>query len=274
MDGPRARPAATAAVAVALLLCAVPRAPAQQLLTDAALHLEGARYLPGETPLAWTTWIGAGIGVARVRRLTGYVAGEVETVLGSERRAFDAEQSNYHLEGGLRVPAGALLLVPFFHHVSRHLVDRPKVPNEDWNIVGLRVAGGVPWRGGSRYAIALGRTVHTQYVTYAWELAGRLDVTLHHAVPLDTYAHLSARGVTTTRPAAPAGDGLSTTGAFLDFSAELGARLRRGERRLDVFLAFEHRNDVFLLQPGARDRGLVGLRFASSPADYVDAVWP
>ncbi len=240
------------------------------LFPDAALHFEGARYAPAETELEWTTWIGAGVGVFTLHHVTGYAAGDVETILGSERKPFDAYQVNYHLEGGFRYPLGRFLLVPFFHHVSRHLIDRPKTPTVDWNVVGVRLLGSLPPAFGSRarYAVGVGHTVETTWVDYAWELTARLETEVWRWSWGQAYLHVAARAVTTSGNALPPQEG------FVDFSAETGMRLRRGERRLDVFLAYEHRNDVFLLQPGSRDRALFGLRLASSPAAYLDPVWP
>ncbi|HVO12238.1 MAG TPA: hypothetical protein VMX54_15965 [Vicinamibacteria bacterium] len=240
------------------------------LFPDVALHLEGARYAPAENELEWTTWIGAGLGVFTRHRTTGYVAGDVETILGSERKPFDAYQANYHLEGGFRYALGRSLLVPFLHHVSRHLIDRPKTPTVDWNVVGLRLLGSLPPLLGSRarYAVGLGHTVEKTWVAYGWELTVRLESEVWRWSWGQAYLRLAARAVTTGGQPKPPQDG------FLDFSAETGMRLRRGERRLDLLLAYEHRNDVFLFQPGSRDRALFGLRLASSPPSYLDPVWP
>jgi hypothetical protein len=132
-----------------------------ELLPDAALHLEGARYAPTDTEAAWASWVGAGVGVFRFRNATAYLAGDAETVFGNARRTFDADQVNYHLEGGARFRLGRWLLVPFFHHVSRRLIDRPKEPNDDWNIAGARLArtNGVGDRLALRYEVGLGRNV-------------------------------------------------------------------------------------------------------------------
>ncbi|HXY39562.1 MAG TPA: hypothetical protein VEQ10_07830 [Vicinamibacteria bacterium] len=260
----------------ALLVVATgaPAAPADDhettLFPDAALHFEGARYAPDETDLEWTTWIGAGLGVFTLHRTTGYVAGDVETILGSERKPFDAYQVNYHLEGGFRRALGRYLLVPFFHHVSRHLIDRPKTPTVDWNVVGVRLLGSLPPALGARarYAVGVGHTVETTGVAYAWELTARLESEVWRWSWGQAYLRLAGRAVTSSGNPVPPQDG------FLDFTAEAGMRLRRAERRLDAFVAFEHRNDVLLLQPGSRDRALFGLRLASSPLPYLDPVWP
>ena len=50
-------------------------------------------------------------------------------------------------------------------------------------------------------------------------------------------------------------------GDFLDWAVEGGVRFRREHRIFEAFAAYERRNDVFLLVPGARTRGLFGIRF-------------
>jgi hypothetical protein len=258
--------------AALLALLAAPAARAQDVafLPDAALHLEGARYAPSEVELDWTTWIGAGLGLVSVRGATAYFAGDMETILGHERKQFDADQVNYHLEGGIRFPVGSSLLVPFLHHVSRHLIDRPKTPNVDWNLVGLRLVGDLPdaFPLPTRYAVGVGHTVETAYVAYEWELTARIEAKVWRWSRGEAYLRIAARAVTTkSTPALP-------RDAFLDFAAEGGMRVARGGRHLDVFVAYEHRNDVYVLNPGFRDRTLFGLRLASSPEAYLDPVWP
>lgn len=260
-------------LAIGLLAVLVPsaaRARDVALLPDAALHLEGARYAPSEMELDWTTWVGAGLGLVTVHSATPYCAGDVETILGHERKPFDADQVNYHLEGGIRFPVGRSLLVPFFHHVSRHLIDRPKTQDVDWNLLGLRVVGSLPaaFRVPVRYAVGVGRTVETRYVTYEWELTARLEAEVWHWSAGEAYLRVAARAVTTRRTPALPRDG------FLDFAAEGGMRVARGGRHIDFFLSYEHRNDVFVLDPGSRDRALFGLRLASSPPLYLGPVWP
>lgn len=54
----------------------------------------------------------------------------------------------------------------FFHHVSRHDLDRPKEQAVDWNVGGARVATGVH-RGSPTSASAelgVGRVVQTSFV--------------------------------------------------------------------------------------------------------------
>ena len=69
-----------------------------------------------------------------------------ETILGREFRAFDPNQGNYTLAGELSARARRVEVSGVFHHVSRHLSDRPKRGPVDWNMIGGRVRGRLPRR--------------------------------------------------------------------------------------------------------------------------------
>ncbi len=124
-----------------------------------------------------STWGRGGARLVSEARSTAYVGGDVETMTGERMSSFQAKQANYHLEAGLRLPVAALYLVPFFHHVSRHRIDRPKLLEDNWNVLGVRVAGALPasfpWP--TRYALAIGRAIRWNYVAYEWELTARVE---------------------------------------------------------------------------------------------------
>ena len=228
-------------------------AQARTVFPDLSVRLTAIRYAPAETALGWSGWIGGGAGLVRILGATTYVGADLETVIGSERRAFDANQANYHMEVGARRPFGPVELTVFYHHVSRHAVDRPKPAAVDWNLLGVRVAGRLGG-GAVRYAAGVGRTTLISLVDYRWELRGRVDGDLATGPWGQLYAGADARAVT-TRPSA-----LFDRSGFVDLTVEGGIRWPRGGRRLDLFVAFEHRNDVFLETPAVRDRALLGLR--------------
>jgi hypothetical protein len=235
------------------LLLALAAAPAretsaQTLLSDVSLHLEAARYQPTERDLHWTGWIGAGAGLVRVAEVTGYFTADVESILGNVRRPFEANQANYHLELGLRRPLGAFMAGVFFHHVSRHAVDRDKEQAVDWNVLGVRASG--PVARGVRVRWSAGHATQASFVGYRWELAAGLDV----AARARSYVAAEARLVTVDP------DPAFLRGNFVDLRAEAGARWPRGEALLETFAAFERRNDVLLLVPATRDRLLLGFR--------------
>ena len=255
----RAREAAV--IAAFALLPGTLGAGDAQVLPEVTVQLEGAYSMPPEDAFVWDTWIGAGAGLLRVKAATAYVTADVETVLGRERRVFDANQANYHLEGGVRIQAGRHLVIPFFHHVSRHVVDRPKTQLVDWNLLGARVTGPLPraFPLPGRYAASVAHTVEWRTVGYEWELTGAVDVALCRRPWGALYLRAGTRFVTVaTQAGLPRGN-------FADFRAEAGARLGKDARELDLFAAYEHRNDVFLFEPGARDRALLGLRIGFAP---------
>jgi hypothetical protein len=232
-------------LALAAALPATCTAGDAELLPEISLHLAAARYQPTDPDAHWTGWIGAGAGLARLFGATAYFTADVESILGWERRPFEATQANYHLEAGVRRPLGSFTGAVFFHHVSRHAVDRAKPEAVDWNVLGLRLAG--PLTAGLRLHMSLGHTTLASLVGYRWEATAGLDADV--ARPL--FVAADVRLVTVERePAFP-------RGSFADWRAEAGARFRREKAVLETFAAFERRNDVELLAPAVRNRLLL-----------------
>jgi hypothetical protein len=177
----------------------------------------------------------------------------VETILGWERRPFEANQVNYHLELGLSRPIGAMTASLFFHHVSRHAVDRDKPEAVDWNVLGAGLSGHVARV--LRIRASVGHTTIASLVGYEWEFTAGLTADLARAF----YVSGDVRYVTVDPdPAFPRDD-------FADLRGEAGVRWVRGEATaLAFFAAFERRNDVLLLVPAVRDRLLLGFRVGYS----------
>ena len=235
------------------LAAAAPARAGDWFLPQASARLQGARYIPSDETQVWTAWIGAGADLVRAGGLTLEFTADVETILGRELRTFDANQANYHLAGAARLSFGSVKVAPFLHHVSRHLVDRPKTQAVDWNILGVRAAVPV---GGGRGALgaSVGHTTQVSLVGYDWELTAHGEVDLVRGGFGAVYALVDLRHVTAESvPAFP-------RGSFTDALVEAGARWRSGARWLDTFAAFEHRNDVYVEVPGAKDRLLLGFR--------------
>lgn len=244
-------------IVLAVLLSLAAALPAAgdppSFLPDAFARLKAARYVPADLDQVWTGWIGAGADLLRIGRVTAELTADVETIIGRERRAFDANQANYHLAGAARVALGRYEVAPFFHHVSRHSVDRPKTRAVDWNMLGVRASAPLP-RGRGRVTAGLGHTTQVSLVGYGWEITGRADVELLKRAFGEGYAALDLRRVSAEATSA------FPRGSFVDVTVEGGARWRRGHRTLDTFAAFERRNDVLVEVPRARDRLLLGFR--------------
>jgi hypothetical protein len=230
-----------------------------EVLPAVSVHLEAARYAPSEQALRWTTWIGAGATALRVGRWTFYGTADLETILGDELRTFDANQANYHLTLGARAPLGSLFLSPFFHHVSRHYVDRPKEQAVDWNVLGLRLSGERAGAVPLRFHASVGKTTQASLPGYEWEVAGGLEADLYRWSRGAGYARGWVRLVTVEEePEIPRGD-------FADLTAEGGVRFGFGPRAVETFVAFERRHDVLLEAPSVRDRALLGFRILLGP---------
>jgi hypothetical protein len=245
------------APAVAALVLAAAPAARGELLSEVAVRLRAARYAPARTDMHWQGWIGAGAEVIRVRSTSAYFTSDVETIIGNTLRAFDATQANYHLEAGLHQRTGRGTATVFFHHVSRHYIDRPKTQAVDWNLVGARLAW--PIRSGPRpmRAIAsLGHTTLDSLVGYRWEAIGEVD-----AEPL-RMGSAALFGRANLRAVSVGENPRLRRGGFLDASLEGGARWSQDGRRLDLFAAVERRNDVFLEIAGRQDRALFGFRIS------------
>jgi hypothetical protein len=233
------------------------KAEGPRFLPDFSVDLMAARYAPAETDLDWTSRIGAGASLLRVKDTTAFGSAGVETILGSGLRPFEATQANYHLELGIAHRRGSVGIAVFFHHVSRHLVDRPKVQAVDWNVLGVRVSRRFPRALGvpARVEVGVGHTTLASYVGYRWELTFRLEADLLRRGWGGAYLASDTRFVTAeASPELPRND-------FVDQAVEAGVRVGRAAGAFDAFVAYEHRNDVFVLEPGVRDRALFGIRF-------------
>jgi len=226
-----------------------------ELLPELKLRLLAARYAPSERDFRWVGWVGGAAGLVRAGKLTLFGSADVETIIGSERRAFDANQANYHLGTGLRRSFGERHLSLVFDHVSRHRQDRPKPEAVAWNILGLRFSGRLSKKPPVRFELSAGHTTLASLVGYDFEGVAALEADVVSRPRWALYFNGRARGVTAEPSAALPRDG------FVDLWLESGVRFRRAERALDVLLVFERRNDVYVNAPGVRDRALLGIRF-------------
>ena len=246
-----------AALALALCVFGRPTYADTEFLPEISVRLQAARYVPSDTDLVYEGWIGAGAGLARFGRTTAYLAADVETILGNERRQFEATQANYHLElGARRALARDRVLSAFLHHVSRHEQDRSKPEAVDWNMLGVRFEAPFPaeFKLPGRLAVGMGHTTQQSLVGYRWELTGQV---VADAVtrPFGVVFVTSGIRMVSAEPEAP----FARLG-FLDFQAEAGLRFRRNGRIIETFLALDHRNDVLVAEPLTDTRALLGFR--------------
>lgn len=67
------------------------------------------------------------------------VFAQYQVVMGNQLRAFDPNQGNYTFEGSSSWRLGRAEVAGVFHHLSRHLSDRPNIQSVAFNAVGGRV---------------------------------------------------------------------------------------------------------------------------------------
>lgn len=175
-------------------------------------------------------------GVGRLIFLANY-----QTILGEEFRAFDPNQGNYILEGSLTARRGPIEVAGVFHHVSRHLSDRPKRGPIDWNMIGGRVEGR---RAGGRVDLRgradLRGVVQRSFVDYRWELQTEVNA----RVALRPRVGVIAGGVARVVGV----DGSRGRGTQHGLRGEGGIRLDRRGAALDLFVAAERRIDPYQLE--------------------------
>jgi len=188
--------------------------------------------------------------------LVDYVKGRVsvvadfEAVLGSEFRAFDPNQGNYVLETSASAWAGDNEIAGVFHHVSRHISDRPKRYAIAWNVLGARFLRKIDVGGGTTVAViaGAGRIVQHADVDYEWN--ADVDVIVRHT--LNPHVGVFAHGwgeMFTVDPAIRGRTDSQTGGRF-----EGGVRFDGRGGALELFAGVERRLDA-------------------DPHDYLPLIW-
>lgn len=202
----------------------------------------GMEHLGSDDPrFVWDANFGGDIDLVRVGRTRVTFVANYQTILGSEFRRFDPNQGNYTLEGAVSTRAGALEVAGVFHHLSRHLSDRPKRQAVDWNMVGGRVRGGGR-AGRAQYqarADLRGAIKHT-YVDYTWELDTEASAVVEVSPRLAFVAAGGWRMVGV--------DGSRDRGTLHGVRGEGGIRLLGRGAVVDLLVAAEQRIDPYQLE--------------------------
>lgn len=236
----------------------VPPPSAPDFLTHYDFHLAAAALSVDDQRFSWDTRFGGDVD------LVDYVVGragirvDYEAVLGSEYRPFDANQGNYTLEANASARLGANTeVVGIFHHVSRHLSDRPKREAIAWNETGLRLLQRAKLGGTTIDAdLEGGYDFQHSFVDYTW--IGELGLVIRH--PVSPRLAVFAQGW---------GQAIGVDQAMYGRSAQTGgvgeAGLRFDGRRgaLELFAGYEKRVDAYPTVLGSKQWTLAGFRFLS-----------
>lgn len=241
-----------------------PATAAPDFLTRYDFHLSISRLMPSTpTPapvipdvrFAWDAHFGGSFDIADlvVGRLGVIV--DYQAMMGSQYRPFDPNQGNYTLEGFVSARVGADTEVAgIFHHVSRHLSDRPKSFAVAYNEVGGRVMHRLTL-GPTTIDVDLegGRAVQHSYVDYTWIGEGQL--LLRH--PINDHVGLFAHG---HGQAIAVNDALAQRGAQAGGQVEAGVRIAGQAGVLEIFGGYEKRVDADPLDRLSQRWGLAGFR--------------
>jgi hypothetical protein len=241
-----------------------PAPAAPEFLTRYDFHLSIASLMPGTpTPappvpdqrFSWDTHFGgsfdfADLVVARLGVIVDYQAVE-----GSEYRPFDPNQGNYTMEGFISARvAPDTEVAGIFHHVSRHLSDRPKTFAVAYNEIGARVMRRQMF-GSTTVDLEVegGRAVQHSYVDYTW--LGEAQLLVRR--PVNEKVSVFAHGV---GQAFAVNELVAQRGAQLGGLIEAGVRFTGRGGALEVFAGYEKRVDADPLDRLSQRWGLLGFR--------------
>ncbi len=234
-----------------------PPAARVQFLSAFTFHFDAAHLGSDDRRYVWDADFGGAIdlvdyGVGRAQFVANYNVG-----LGEQLRHFDPNQGNYQLDLSASYRVGANEITGVFHHLSRHLSDRPKILSVDWNMGGMRWARRDERRGLQVQSTAQWlRAIRTSYVDYTWEGTGRVAVRapLSRALGLIASGDLRLVGVDAAMAQRHRQTGWRTEG---------GVRLTGRGAALELFLAAEQRIDPFPLDRTTVRWAMAGFRFVS-----------
>jgi hypothetical protein len=231
------------------LLAAAPAAAQEPLATHSStpeffprydFRLAAAALWGADERFSWDTYWGGDIDVF------DYVVGrtstilDYEAVLGSEFRAFDVTQGNYVLEVSSSYRFGKTELAGIFHHVSRHLSDRPKPFAIAWNILGARVLRQTTM-GPATVDFFADAGWATQYAHVDYKWVANADVVVRR--PLSPRVEVFARG-TGHLIGVRVNPELAVRGTQAGGNVEGGVRLAGAAGVAELFAGYERRIDA------------------------------
>jgi hypothetical protein len=253
-----------ALVVVCLTLCLASTAKAQQtplaetptssrFLSRYDFRLSAAALSHDDQRFSWDTHFGGDIDVVDYLygRLSSYM--DYQAVLGNELRPFDPNQGNYILELSMSYRLPRAEVAAIFHHVSRHLSDRPKVFPIAWNILGARVLRQTSWRG-TTFDIVADAGATTQHVNVDYRWSGNADVVARR--PLTPRLGVFVRGVGHVMGVTEEKERETQWGGLVEGGIRLVGEAAVGE----LFFGYERRFDADPLDFQAQTWFMVGFR--------------
>jgi hypothetical protein len=259
-------------LSVATILAWLIAAPASaQLIQPTVAPSNGIEFLPryefqlsasglaiDNERFTWDTHFGGQFdvldyGVGRLGTRVDY-----EAVLGNELRIFDPNQGNYTLEANASLRAGSSTeLVFVFHHTSRHLSDRLKLPAIAYNEIAGRLLHHRAF-GTTTLDVDLegGWVNQHSYVDYRW--FGELHLQVRH--PINPVFAVFARGDGEMYGVEPA---MYNRGTQYGGLGQAGVRINGRGAALEIFGGYERRFDAYPTSLDPEQWALAGIRVVS-----------
>jgi hypothetical protein len=231
-------------------------APAIAFLTRITFHVTAAHLASDDDRFIWDAEYASALDLVdyTVGRTVFYATYHV--VGGNEFQPFDPVQGNYLLGFMTSLRVRGTEIGGVFHHVSRHMSDRPRPFSVAWNMLGVRASRPLSVR---RFAFdtsldVRGATQHS-FVDYEWELLARVKG--RHPIggnrSLVSDVDLRYLGV----------DGSGNRGNQTGARGEVGIRFDGKQAALELFVAAERRIDPYPLEHGTASWYVAGFRFLS-----------
>ena len=243
-------------VVVLAALASSARAEAQEWFPRFDFHLDGEYATSGDPRFNWMFDFGGSLDVVRGDRVRALFVANYEAMAGEQFRRFDVNQGNYLLEGALLFQVAGIEAGPVWHHVSRHLSDRPKRFPVDWNMISLRLRDDasrgpldLSWRTDAR------ATVTNAFVDYDWEVEadGRLGYQLTPRFAVNAGAGWRVVGV----------DGTRARGTQFEARVETGVSMRGEAATAELFIGAQRRVDPYPIEFSTASWFFAGLRVFS-----------
>jgi hypothetical protein len=197
--------------------------------------------------------------------LINYIKGRItvvtdyEAVLGSELRPFDPNQGIYILEPAGSWFVGRNELSFVFHHVSRHLSDRPKTYAIAYNAILGRYLRKFPLPHDSSVAVraSFGKLTQHSLVDYTWTT----DWDVMARRPMNPHLELYARSTGEVFGVDPVVRGRD--GSQYTTHLELGTIVIGQKANMQLFLGYERRLDASALDFVPVSWAIAGFRIVS-----------
>ena len=256
-----------AAAAACLLMIAAGGAAAQSpaptpdradFLSRAEYHLSSnVLAIENDQRFSWDAYFGGEVDMFDYIKGRTSIIADYHAVLGQEYRPFDPNQAYYVLEvsSSYRAPVAEVAFI--FHHVSRHISDRPKQFAIAWNVAGVRVMRHLETNG---FTFDLradgGAIVQHSYVDYKW--TANADVMIRRAIKPRVGVFVHGSGELFTVDGSVPNRGSQNGGRF-----EAGLRLNGRAGALELFAGIEQRLDADPIDRERHQFGIAGFRLLS-----------